>query len=480
MTWKSFPESPLSVTFAPCNARPESPAFLNGFSGMKYDVCKLGSRYGALLRLGLPIMVGQLGVIVLSIADTMMVGRYGTDELGASGFVNNMMNLVIVFSTGFSYGLTPVVGSLWGRNEHASIGRVLKNALCINSLTAFVLMALMYVLYLNMHRLGQPEELLPLMRPYYLVLLASLLFVLLFNAFKQFADGITDTVTPMCILLGGNVLNIGGNWVLINGYMGFPELGLLGAGIATLASRVLMVVVFAGIFFFSGKYAVYRKGFVQSRLNRDDLMLLGKLGMPVGLQMGMETASFNLSTIMVGWLGTVALAAHQVMLTVGQLGFMMYYGMAAAVAVRASSFCGQGDREGVRVTVSSGFHIILVMAAAVSVLMLAFRHQVGALFTDNGQVIAAVAQLVIPFVIYQFGDGMQCNYSNALRGIADVKMVTLYAFIAYFVISLPVGWFFGFVCGMGLTGIWLSFPLGLTSAGLMFMLRFRKSVRKLA
>ncbi len=183
---------------------------------------------------------------------------------------------------------------------------------------------------------------------------------------------------------------------------------------------------------------------------------------------------------MVGWLGTVALAAHQVMLTVGQLGFMMYYGMAAAVAVRASSFCGQGDREGVRVTVSSGFHIILVMAAAVSVLMLAFRHQVGALFTDNGQVIAAVAQLVIPFVIYQFGDGMQCNYSNALRGIADVKMVTLYAFIAYFVISLPAGWFFGFVCGMGLTGIWLSFPLGLTSAGLMFMLRFRKSVRKLA
>ncbi len=284
----------------------------------------------------------------------------------------------------------------------------------------------------------------------------------------------------MCILLGGNVLNIGGNWVLINGYLGFPELGLLGAGIATLASRVLMVVVFAGIFFFSGKYAVYRKGFMQGRLNRDDLTLLGKMGMPVGLQMGMETASFNLSTIMVGWLGTVALAAHQVMLTVGQLGFMMYYGMAAAVAVRASSFCGRGDREGVGVTVSSGFHIILVMAAAVSVLMLAFRQQVGALFTDNGQVIAAVAQLVIPFVIYQFGDGMQCNYSNALRGIADVKMVTLYAFIAYFVISLPAGWFFGFVCGMGLTGIWLSFPLGLTSAGLMFMLRFRKSVRQLA
>lgn len=445
---------------------------------MKYNIRTYTAQCKALLKLGLPIVVGQLGMIILGFADTMMVGRYGTSELGASSFVNNMFNLVIVFSTGFSYGLTPVVGSLFGRGEHAAIGRTLKNALMVNLLAAAALVTAMTMLYLNLHRLGQPEELLPLMRPYFLVLLGSVFFVMLFNAFKQFADGITDTVTPMCILLGGNLLNIVGNYVLINGKFGFPELGLLGAGAATFISRVLMVLCFAAVFFFSGRYRTYRSGFAAGKCNREDAGLLFRLGMPVGLQMGMETASFSLSTIMVGWLGTVALAAHQIMLTVGQLGFMMYYGMAAAVAVRTSAFCGRGDTEGVRTTAEAGFHIILVMALAVSSAIMLFRHEIGGLFTGNADVVATVANLVIPFAIYQFGDGLQCNYSNALRGISDVKMVTLYAFAAYFLISLPAGWLFGFVFDWGLTGIWLSFPLGLTSAGLMFMLRFRRQCRE--
>jgi MATE family multidrug resistance protein len=201
------------------------------------------------------------------------------------------------------------------------------------------------------------------------------------------------------------------------------------------------------------------------------------MGMPVGLQMGMETASFSLSTIMVGWLGTVALAAHQVMLTVGQLGFMMYYGMAAAVAVRVSNHHGHNDIPAVRTTATSGFKIILVMAAMVSVPLLIFRDSIGFLFTESADVAAMVAVLVIPFVIYQFGDGLQCNYSNALRGISDVKMVSIYAFVAYFLVSLPSAYLFGFIFNWGLTGIWLSFPLGLTTAGLLFYLRFRKSVR---
>jgi MATE family multidrug resistance protein len=201
------------------------------------------------------------------------------------------------------------------------------------------------------------------------------------------------------------------------------------------------------------------------------------MGMPVGLQMGMETASFSLSTIMVGWLGTVALAAHQVMLTVGQLGFMMYYGMAAAVAVKVSNYHGQNDVVAVRTTAGVGFRIILVMAAMVSVPLLLLRGSIGYLFADSAEVATMVASLVIPFVVYQFGDGLQCNYSNALRGISDVKMVSIYAFVAYFLVSLPSAYLFGFIFNWGLTGIWLSFPLGLTTAGLLFYLRFRKSVR---
>ncbi len=435
--------------------------------------------YGQLASLGLPIIIGQLGIILVSFADTMMVGHYRTSDLAAASFVNNVFNLVIIFSTGFSYGLTPVVGRFFGKSDFRSVGRMLKNSLAANSLIAVLLVLVMTAVYLNVDKLGQPAELLPLIRPYYLVLLASLLPVLLFNAFKQFADGITDTLTPMWILLAGNIVNIFGNWCLIFGKLGCPEMGLLGAGISTLISRILTVVIFACIFFFSGKYAQYREGFLRGKVNRRDFRILNRLGWPVGLQMGMETGSFSLATIMVGWLGTLSLAAHQVMLTVGQLGFMLYYGMAAAIAVRTSHFLGQGDVRNVRDSATAGFQLILIMAAVVSTGIFAFRNSIGGLFSENMEVAAIVSQLVIPFIIYQFGDGMQCAYSNALRGISDVKPVVLIAFIAYFLVSLPAGYIFGFVCGWGLTGIWMSFPLGLTTAGLLYFLRFRRTLARL-
>ena len=437
------------------------------------------SHYKALFKLGLPIVIGQLGMIVLGFADTLMIGHHSTEDLAAASFVNNMFNLVIIFATGFSYGLTPIVGSLFGKGEKKAVGCTLKNALWANGLIGILLTAIMGILYLNIHRLGQPEELLPLMRPYYIVLLISIIFVLLFNAFKQFADGITDTKTPMWLLIGGNVLNILGNGILIYGHFGFPEMGLLGAGIATLASRILMLLAFVGIFLKANRYRVFKEGFVEGRLNHQDFKELNKLGWPVGLQMGMETASFSLATIMVGWLGATALAAHQVMLTIGQLGYMMYYGMAAAVAVRVSNFHGQKDTASVHHSASAGFHIILLMALLVSIPLFLLRNEIGGWFTDSHEVTLMVASLILPFILYQFGDGMQCNYSNALRGIADVKPVMYIAFIAYFVISLPSGSLFGFVLDGGLTGIWLSFPFGLTSAGLMFWWRFRKQIRRM-
>lgn len=201
--------------------------------------------YKALIFLGLPIVIGQVGVIILGFADTLMIGHHSTEELGAASFVNNVFTLCIIFSTGFSYGLTPIVGSLYGNRRFAEAGQALRCSLVANVLVALLLTFIMTVVYFNVERLGQPEELMPLIKPYYLVLLASLVFVMLFNGFKQFTDGITDTKTAMWILLGGNTLNIIGNYILINGKLGFPELGLLGAGISTLFSRIMMVVVFA-------------------------------------------------------------------------------------------------------------------------------------------------------------------------------------------------------------------------------------------
>ncbi|MDO4180089.1 MAG: MATE family efflux transporter [Bacteroidales bacterium] len=429
--------------------------------------------YKALFTLGIPIIIGQIGIIILGFADTLMIGHYGTNELAAASFVNNMFTLAIIFATGFSYGLTPVVGSLFGRGESRMVGRVLKNSLFANTLLAVLLTAIMVVLYANLHRLGQPEELLPLMRPYFIVLLISLLFVLLFSGFKQFADGITDTRISMWILLGGNLLNIIGNYILIYGKCGLPEMGLLGAGVSTLASRILMVVAFALFFFCSKRYRVYKEGFLQGMINRADFLHLNRLGWPVAMQMGMETASFSLSTVMVGWIGTTALAAHQIMLTVSQVCFMIYYGMGAAVAVRISNFHGQGNLPAVRRVAQSGFHLILLLAVCTSLPIFLLRHDIGYWFVDDAAVSLMVMQLVIPVMIYQFGDGLQCNYANALRGISDVKPVMYIAFVAYLLVSLPAGYLFGFVMGWGIVGVWMAFPFGLTTAGALYYWRFR-------
>ena len=430
--------------------------------------------YNALLRLGIPIVIGQLGMIILGFADTMMVGQHSTIELAAASFVNNVFTLAIIFSTGFSYGLTPIVGSLFGKGDSTGAGQALKNSLAANILVALLITFIMFVIYLNVHNFGQPKELLPLIRPYFLILLASLIFVLIFNSFKQFADGITDTKASMWILLIGNTLHIILNYLLIYGKLGLPEMGLMGAGLSTLISRILMALAFAGIFLYSKRYAIYLKGFKLKGFSHSIFKRLNELGWPIALQMGMETASFTFSTVMVGWLGSIALASHQVMLTISSLCFMIYYGMGAAIAVRVSNFRGQNDIVNVRRSAYAGFHIIVMMAVISAGSIFLLRNYLGGMFTDSPEVSQTVVALIFPFLLYQFGDGTQITFANALRGIADVKPMMYIAFISYFLISIPAGYFFGFILNWGIVGIWMSFPFGLSSAGIMFYLRFRK------
>lgn len=433
--------------------------------------------YKELIYLGVPIMVGQLGTIILGFADTMMIGHHSAAELSAAGFVNTLFNLAIIFGLGFSYGLTPIVGALYGRGEEEEAGGKLKNSLLANLLIAVFLCIVMGILYLNLDKLGQPEELLPFIKPYYLILWASLPLIMLFNAFKQFADGITDTQTPMWILLGGNVLNIVGNYLLIYGTFGFPELGLLGGGLSTLFARLMMLVVFIGIFLLSPRYKTFLRGFRRSYANRADFRLLNKLGWPIALQMGMETASFSLCAIMLGWLGETPLAAHQIMNTITTLCFMIYYGMGAAIAVRVSYFRGQEDMPNLRRSAYAGFHLILVWGLFLCTIVFCIRHQLGSWYTDSEEVRQLVAVLVIPMLAYQFGDGLQIAFANALRGLADVKPMMYIAFVAYIILSLPTSYIFGFLLDWGTVGIWMGFPVGLTSAGIAFYLRFRQQTR---
>lgn len=433
--------------------------------------------YKSLLSIGIPIMIGQMGMIVLGFADTMMVGHHSTTELGAASFVNNIINLVIITGTGFSYGLTPVVGGLFGRKELQETGQALRCSLLANTLAGIVMMLALGILFFNLGNIGQPDELLPLMRPYYLVLFASIPFVMLFNAFKQFTDSITETRTSMWILLSGNLLNIIGNYLFIYGKAGFPEMGVLGAGVSTLVSRIVMVAVFIAVFAWRKKFKSYREGFLRLGWSKELTKRLTTLGTPIALEMGMETASFSLSIIMVGWLGTIALASHQVMITISQFTFMVYYGLGAAVAVRTSYFNGQHDYINTEHTVIAGLHVMVALEIVQGGIIFLLRNHIGGWFTDSAEVSAAVLTLMVPFFIYQFGDGLQINYANALRGIADVKPLMIIAFVAFFVISLPVGYLCGFILNFGLVGVWMAFPFGLTSAGIMMWWRFRKQMR---
>ena len=436
------------------------------------------ARYGSLVRLGLPIVVGQIGNVVLGFADTIMVGHHSMQELAAASFVNTMFTLVVLFATGFSYGLTPVVGSLFGRGDTGSIGVAVKNSLAANMALSVVLVAVCVAFCLNIHRFGQPEELLPLMRPYLWVNIASLPFLCCFNTFKQFFDGITDTKTPMFVIISGNVLNIFGNWVLIYGELGAPELGLFGAGLSTALSRVVMAVACVLLFFRHRRYREFGAGFASGSVSRAEAGRLASLGFPVALQLGMETAAFSLSAIFVGWLGTTALAAHQVTITVSQLLYMVNSGMAAAVAVRVSYFAGQEDWRAVWRTALDGLRLVVGIALTLSVPVLLLRGVVSLWFTDSLEVCALVSVTVFPLIAYQLGDAVQYTFANALRGIECVRPMVWIAFFSYFVVSLPLGWLLGIHMGFGLVGVWCAFPVCLSTAGLLYFLRFRKELKK--
>ena len=287
----------------------------------------------------------------------------------------------------------------------------------------------MIVLYLNIHRLGQPEELLPLIRPYFLIQLVSLPFVCWFNTFRQFTDGITDTKVAMWILVAGNMMNIFGNWILIYGHLGLPEMGLVGAGLSTMISRIVMAFIMVGIFFFSKKYKEYKKGWNLGQVKYADFKQITVLGIPL--------------------------------------------------ALRISNFMGQRDYLAVRRTATAGIHLVFLLAILTSVPIFICRHIIGGLFTDNVNVISMVSMTIIPFMIYQFGDGLQCNYANAMRGTANVRPLIWIAFVSFFIVSLPLGYLFGVVMNYQLVGVWFAFPFGLTLSGVLYYIYYQKGLNKI-
>lgn len=436
------------------------------------------SLYIKILRLGFPILIGQLGSIVVGFADTAMVGRYATEALASASFVNNVFNVVIFATLGFAYGLTPLVGALFSQKRYGRIGSLMRSAVAANVIFALIVSAIMGAVYLNIDRLGQPEELLPLIRPYFLIVLSGLIPLALFNTFAQWSYAINRTRMPMWIILAANALNILGNYLLIYGNWGCPELGLNGAGIATLTARLVCAIAIILIFMYRKHYREYSDGFRKARASGSDVLMVSKASWPVSAQMTFESGSFTVAAVMAGWIGSIALAAFQVTVMLGTLGFCVYYSLAAAVAVLVSNAAGLSDRRLMRRTAMSGYVILMLFATCSSLIFWLFGTDVMHVFTHDAEVLALGMTLIVPLVMYQYGDATQITFANALRGTSNVMPMMWISFVSYVVVGIPATYLLGFTAGLGLYGILLSFSVSLFLAGGLFLYCFIHTTRR--
>lgn len=433
--------------------------------------------YGSILKLGLPILVGQLGMIVVGFADNIMVGRYSTEALASASFVNNLFNITIFCCIGFAYGLTPVVGALFSQKRSEDIGATMRTGLWLNIAFTLLVMTVMTVIYFNLEHMGQPEELLPLIRPYYIIYLCGMLPVTIFNVFAQWSYGIKNTSLPMWIILVTNVINIIGNYTLIYGHFGAPELGLTGAGLSTLLARVIATTAIIIVFFCFRRNALYRKGYRAARVTLPALWRIWKMSIPVSMQMTFESGSFTVAAVMSGWLGTVALAAFQIVVITGTLGFCIYYSIGSAVAILVANEAGRADNSAMRRVAWSGYHILLCLMVMSSLIFIFFGRSIMHAFTDDPVVLGVAFTLIFPLVLYQVADATQINFANALRGTSKVMPMLWIAFVSYVVIGVPATYLLGFPAGLGVYGIILSFSCSLAVAALLFLYFFLKTTK---
>ena len=439
---------------------------------------KYGSNYKSLLKLAIPIIIGQLGGIITGLADTIMVGQHSTAELAASSFVNNVLNTFIIFGTGFSFALTPLVGENIARDKKYVVSAWLKNGIVANLILAFILVAILTAIYFNVEHFGQPSELMPLIKPYFLVSMISIIFIMLANSFRQFVEGITNPSVSMWILVTGNMLNILGNYLLIYGKWGLPEMGLMGAGYSTLISRVFMFVMFVLVFLFRPSYKAYRKGFMRMWVLPNRLVRVTKLGVPIAFQQGLEAATFSLTAIMVGWLGSTELAAHQVVISISTISFTTYLGLGSATAIRTSFFKGAKDWDQVRKTTVAGLHLGVIVSTLTCLALFIFRNDVSFIFSSDPKIATIVVMLLPILMLYQYVDGAQIVLANALRGLSDVKPIMWISFITNFLIAIPAGYLLGFPFGMGIRGVWLAYPIGFVFSVILLGMRARKLMNR--
>jgi MATE family multidrug resistance protein len=426
----------------------------------------------ATLLLAVPIAIGQLSQMLMGITDSVMIGRTGTVPLAASAFGAGIFNVFFIIGIGL---LTPVAifaSRARGAGRHDEAGEYLRHGLLLAAVSGLAEIAL--IVWLGFHLLwfGQPPEVLAAVNPFYMLIGFSLLPVLVFLALRQFAESMGRPWVPVMIILAGVVLNALLNWVLIYGHLGMPRLGLTGAGISTLISRTLgSAVIFAWLRLDPAMRSAWPRRWL-APFSRDRLRRMLSLGIPASGCLLFEGGAFGATTVMMGWLGSVSLAAHQIALSCCAITFMIPLGISMAVGMRTSAAVGAGEHSRLRPIWLGGAGMGVAFSIVVTTVFFTWGRPIASCFIGDPAVIAIAKSLLIVAALFQVFDGNQVINSAALRGLTDVKVPAFITFVAYWVVALPAGYFLGIHWGYGPVGVWSGLAVGLAAAAVMLCLRF--------
>lgn len=431
------------------------------------------------LKVALPIMFAQLGGAVVQFADVKMVGALGTVELAAVAFANSVLVIALVASMTLLQSITPLAAYKYVNHEHEEVTKYLQNGLVQCLLVSFGILAVLTVAYFNLERFGQDPAVCTLAKNYFKIVAVSFIPVIFFEGLRQFLAALGNTSVAMWITLISNVVNVVFNYLLIYGKYGFPELGVDGAAISTLLSRVLSPLAILGVMFYNPTWRKYVVGMRNEYFSKSHLYELFKVGIPISLRSTVEVTAFAFSGIMVGWLGAVPLASNQIASSVGHMVFMIVLGIGAATTIRVSHQYGRKDYNAVCMAANASIHLAFLNNAIMGALIIIYRYEIARFFSDDPLVIDQTASILILAGIYQVSDGLQCVGIGILNGLTDVKYTMWCAFVSYLLVNLPVGYYLGFIRGWGAEGVWTGFIFGLTLAAILFHIRWYKMMNRI-
>ena len=428
--------------------------------------------------LAYPVMLSQFGHIMVGVADSIMVGQLGAVPLAAASLGNVIFHLLMSFGIGVSYAITPLVSSAESSGKKGRISDLLRHATVINGSGGIFLFLLVFTGGNILHYMNQPEEVAGLAIPYLNIITFSLVPLMFFQTYRQFAEGLAFTKRAMVIVIISNLINIGLNYILIFGKLGIPALGLNGAGWATLIARFIMAF-WMGWYIYTGKpFTAFRAGFnLALDYSVKIFRRLLKIGLPTGLQFIFEVGAFGFAAIMVGWFGAEELAAHQIAINLAAISYMTASGLSAAATIRVSNQRGRGDIPNLRRASFWIFGMVIMFMGFAALIFIIGRDFLPTLYIDNGSVQRQAASLIIIAGLFQLSDGLQVVALGALRGLEDVRIPTLLTFIAYWVLALPTGYVLGFTAGFGPEGIWYGLLIGLTVVAFALIWRFNRLTR---